>query len=41
MIRKSEKTKTSEPKPITNAYGVKILGVKMGEKATTKTSKAY
>lgn len=36
MRQKSENTKTSQPKLVTNTYGVKMLVVKMGEKATTK-----
>lgn len=32
MSKKYEETNTFEAKPISNAYGVKMIGVKMGEK---------
>lgn len=40
MSQKSENTKTSQPKLVTNTYGVKMLVVEMGEKATTKKYRA-
>lgn len=39
MSQQSNRNKTSEPKPIKNSDGAKMLGVKMGEKVSSKKPK--
>lgn len=41
MSQKITGAKSVESKPITNSYGVKMLGVKMGEKGTSKKSRVF
>lgn len=41
MSQQYDINKTSELKPITNSYGVNMLGVKLGEKGSSKKPKVF
>lgn len=41
MSQKSNEANTYGTKPFTNTYGTKMLGVKIGEKATKKKPRTY